>query len=102
MPMMTFILMPEQAFASIHPQVDEKSISVSVCTESTVGDLVDSDLSSDSDGLDSSSSLRQDTDDEENNQWAINVKNTFIDVRCASSKHRRRSVPASMGAQPVH
>merc|ERR1719203_498320 len=100
--MMTFVPMPEQTFASIPPQGDKTSIAASVRTKSIVGDLVDSDLSSDSDGSGSSSSLRQDNDDEENNQWAINVKNTFIDVRCASSEHRRRSVPASMGAQPVH
>merc|ERR1719277_647942 len=100
---MTFIPMPEQTFASFPSQTDKMSMVASACSESTTGDLVDSDLSSDSEGFGSSSSVPQDTDDEESDEWDINVKNTFIDIRCPcdSSKHRRRSVPASMHAQPV-
>lgn len=102
MPSVTFCSLPEQTYVPMFPQVDKMGYADSIYTESTAGDLVDSDLSSDIEGFESSSSSRQDTDDEQgHDQWAIDVKNTFIDVRsrCGSARHRRRSVPASMGAQ---
>jgi len=102
-PGMTFAPVPEQTFAPL-PREDKMSMVASVCSESTAGDIAEFDLSSDMDGSDFSSSLRQESDDEDNGRpWAVNVKNTFIDVcsPSASSRHRRRSVPALMGAQPV-
>jgi len=118
--MMTFVPVPEQMFAPLPAQIEKASAAVSVCTESTAGDLLDADLSSVLEGSCSSPSLQQDTDDEDSgsstswrpdadtedscDRWAVNVKNTFIDVRspCASSRQRRRSVPASMGTRPAH
>jgi len=84
--------------------MDKMHVAASVGTENTAGDVTEVDLSSDVEGSDSSISLRRDTDDEVScDEWAVNVKNTFINVRssCVSSRHRRRSVPASMGVWPV-
>merc|ERR1712045_115101 len=76
-----FFPVAEQAFVPLSPQVDKMSTAISVCTASTAGDLADFDFASEADGSDSSDSFRQDTGYESGDQWAVNVKNTFIDVR---------------------
>merc|ERR1719189_2062257 len=103
--MMTFFPVAEQTFALPNSLENKGSTAFSVCTESTAGDTAEFDLSSDAACSDSSSSLQQETEDEESgDQWTVDVKNTFIDVRsrCDSSRQRRRSVPASMDARLAH
>merc|ERR1712117_721695 len=71
---------------------EDRSTAFSACTESTRGDTADLDVSSDAAFTDSPRSLRQETDDLEiGDQWAVDVKNTFIDVRspCISFRQRR-------------
>lgn len=115
LPMMAVTTMPEHVGVPVLPEVphecDEIRTLKSYCTESTAEEPLDSDLSSDNEGLGSSSSFQEDTDDGEDKdgRWAINVKNTFIDVLVkdpsfplSCTKHRRRSVPAHMGARARH
>lgn len=105
MPMVTYFSAPEATKVPMPPPLHLSMPGVDADkgsnTDSTAGDVADCDLSSDASGLDSSSSPRLVTSAESvGDHWAINVKNTFIDVRGPrdTTEHRRRSLPVSMGA----
>lgn len=110
---MTFIAVTETSeTAMLVPQESEKDSPRSSFGGSTNAETMDAETS-DSDDLGSSISWRQDAEEDDDIdgslKWAVNVKNTFIDVPIQdmsfpqrSSRHRRRSVPACLGAQSRH